>query len=707
MEEKIGKIKYLALSFSACLILAVNFLYWRQPTLGVAFGLIYLIFCGFIGGSLFTLKKGWQIIFGLILIFASIAIFGALAIYFYRFTDYLFIFLLFLIPAGLFIPYGQTRPKEKFFLFRTLKDYLEKFSERQEPKANSLLVFIYLFFAAGGLIFLFEGQTAEAIQSPWQTVNRLFFLFYFLATATLLAYLFNSRRTKLPLLLLVSHAFLSSGAALIVYKIGFGFDPFIHQAAEKIINLAGTIAPKPLYYLGQYALAIFLSRLTVLDISLIDKILVPFLFALFLPTVAYYVFCHWLEKKYALILALAVLIIPYSGFIMTAPQNLANLFFIITILLSFLYFQDIVKAPVLYFLALAAIAIHPLAGIPLIIVVFLLNLFKVFYKSYRQYLSLYLFTSLIFIFVLPLVFLVNGSGLDLAPVLSRANWPRPVWVEKFDLPLDLAYLVYQNKIFIFGLIILAGLYYLAKHKLLKNNAAYLAAAFIVFANFLLTKYFVTFPGLNENDKSQFVNRLAILAFYVLIPYFLIGLYWLLKTWLEKSKSGARLNKLFLIFILAGGLTISLYFSYPRLNQYEPAKFFSLSESDIRAVNFIEQTAAPDHIVLANQMVGAAAIREFGFKKYYNNQFYYSMPMGFPRTLYDYYLEMVYGGAKRETMEKAMNEAGVAEAFFVINKYWDNSEKIAELAAQTADETYFNVDEGKIYIFRYVLGPNKK
>jgi len=159
------------------------------------------------------------------------------------------------------------------------------------------------------------------------------------------------------------------------------------------------------------------------------------------------------------------------------------------------------------------------------------------------------------------------------------------------------------------------------------------------------------------------------------------------------------NKKFLVFILTGAITISLYLSYPRLNQYEPAKFFSLSASDITAVNFIERIAQVDHIVLANQMVGVAAIKEYGFKKYYNNQFYYSMPTGNPRTFYNYYLEMIYQGAKRETMDKAMAEAGVTEAYFVLNKYWKDFEKITKQATQSADNV-FDIDDGNIYIFRY-------
>ncbi|MFA5022237.1 MAG: hypothetical protein WC508_04130 [Patescibacteria group bacterium] len=697
MEEKISQLRYVTITAILCFAVIGNFLFWQNWLIGLVAGLAYLLFYSFIFGSIFVAKKGWQIIFGLLWLLAVIAIFGAGLIYLYQFNNYTFILLILIIPAMLITPYYFAQPLENFSLRRTVKNYLDKFNERQESKTNIVLVLIYLVLASGLFFLLVHGQTQESIQSPWQVVNRFFIPAYFLATICLLTYLFNSFRTKLPLILIIIHTFLSTAVALIVYQIGYGFDPFIHQATEKIISQTGTILPKPLYYLGQYAIVVFLNKLTFIDLTFLDKILVPVLYSLFIPTTTFYVFSHWLRKNLALVLSLVFLVIPYSGFIMTAPQNLANLFFIITILLSLLYFRNLLAALVLYLLALATCAIHPLAGLPLLVTVFLLNLFKVLYHSYIKYLSLYFFTSLVFILVLPLAFLASGSTLNLSPSafhLSDFNFLH--WIDKFDLLLNLAYLVKLNAVFLSTLLIITGLLHIGKNKLLKNNAGYLIAAFIIFADFFIVKYFVDFPALRDNDKTDFISRLAILGFYVLLPFFLLGIYWLAKKFWQKD----LYYKTFLIFVLATAVTISLYLSYPRLNQYEPANFFSLSASDIKAVDLIEQIAAPDHIVLANQMVGAAAIRETGFKKYYNNQFYYSMPMGQPQNFYNDFLEMVYQGAKRETMQRAMTEAGVKEGYLVLNSYWGNFNQTVKLASASADNVY-KIDNGKIYIFQYL------
>ena len=140
-------------------------------------------------------------------------------------------------------------------------------------------------------------------------------------------------------------------------------------------------------------------------------------------------------------------------------------------------------------------------------------------------------------------------------------------------------------------------------------------------------------------------------------------------------------------------------SYPRVNTYEPAKFFSVGGGDIETVRYIEQHASPSHIVLANQMVGAAAISQFGFKRYIDDQFYYSMPSGRDQALYNFYLDMIYQGAKRSTMEQAMDIGATNEAYFVLNRYWNNFEKIAALARDSADSVT-EIDGGRVYVFTY-------
>jgi len=703
--DKISKTTYITLATLGGLLLLGNTLFWQSPQVGLIVGTSYLLFCSFLIGSIIVPQptghfnysmQSWSFLFGVLFLFAGIAIFGALSIYLYAFNIGVLIVLLLVIPVATFTPYYRIVHKKRFRPLQALRQYFSQLKQRRESFSDALLVLAYLTTAAIGFAMLYAGQTIRSIQAPWQTVPSPFFLFYFLATAILIWYSLRARRLKLPLLLLITHSFLSLSVALIVYQIGYGFDPFIHQAAERIIALTGTISPTPLYYLGQYSLVIFLNKILLVDLVLLDRLLVPVLAAIMLPTMTFFVFSHWIKKRFALLLSISMLAIPFGSFIMTTPQNLANLLFIITILLSLLYFRGKIPISALFFLSIATLAVHPIAGIPLIVTVFLLGLFRSMYDSYSSHLQLFILVAIVFSFALPFAFLLNGAQVDLSLASLELSTLKPVeLVSHSDLGLDIVYFINNNKAFLTIVLLIIGLWQLRKQKLLLNNSPYLIASAVVLLNFVIVRYFMTFPDLRDFDESAFTARLGLLTFYVILPIVLIGIYTIIKRLADRDS----ISRAFMIFALAGLVSTSLYLSYPRIDQYQPAKFFSLSSSDIKAVNFIEQTAEPEHIVLANQMIGVAAIKEYGFKKYYHNQFYYSMPNGTPRTFYDFYLEMIHSGAKKETMVAAMDEAGVNQAYFVLNKYWRNFDKIVVAAAQTADEIHL-IDDGQVTIFTY-------
>ena len=125
------------------------------------------------------------------------------------------------------------------------------------------------------------------------------------------------------------------------------------------------------------------------------------------------------------------------------------------------------------------------------------------------------------------------------------------------------------------------------------------------------------------------------------------------------------------------------------------------------MRWIEENANENYIALANQQVSAAALREFGFKKYYTPSpyqgegggevFYYPIPTGGP--LYQYYLDMVYKKLSRETMNAAMDLVGVKKGYFILNKYWWAFPKILEEAKFEADD-WKDFGNGEVYVFEY-------
>lgn len=146
------------------------------------------------------------------------------------------------------------------------------------------------------------------------------------------------------------------------------------------------------------------------------------------------------------------------------------------------------------------------------------------------------------------------------------------------------------------------------------------------------------------------------------------------------------------------ITTSLYVSYPRFDRYFNSRGYSVGQNDIEAVRWIDKNADGDYLVLANQQVSAAALSQFGFKRYYdNNIFYYPIPTSSP--LYQYYLDMVYKKPDKRTITEAMDMVGVNQGYFVLNKYWWQFPKILAEAKFSAD-SWKEFGNGEVFVFKF-------
>ena len=222
-------------------------------------------------------------------------------------------------------------------------------------------------------------------------------------------------------------------------------------------------------------------------------------------------------------------------------------------------------------------------------------------------------------------------------------------------------------------------------------------------SYILTKR-LSFAFLIDYERSDYSNRMLITATFFLLPFIIFTIYKFLYRLRDQNTFIKSAFSVFAILLI----TVSLYASYPRLDSYHNSHGYAVSQNDVDAVRWIEETAENNYIVLANQQVSAAALREFGFKKYYTSKsaisspqsqiFYYPIPTG--GQLYQYYLDMVYEKPTRATMLSAMDLTGVNEAYFVLNKYWWASPKIVNEAKLEAG-SWQEIDNGEIYIFKYI------
>ena len=217
-------------------------------------------------------KIGNNIFDYLLLIISLTAIFSAGIYYIYalNWASILVIIILTAVSFLLLRPYLFKRHSNEE------KDLQHNTSYTYKNYLNYWPYFFYLITANISFYFLYISQSDKALISPWQTINSSFFIFYAISSLILVFILLKSKFSAIGKLICLSiHYFLSFSVAAIVYKIGYGFDPFIHQATMELIDKNGLVTPKPFYYLGEYGLILVLHRLSGLSIYLLNKFLVP------------------------------------------------------------------------------------------------------------------------------------------------------------------------------------------------------------------------------------------------------------------------------------------------------------------------------------------------------------------------------------------------------------------------------------------------
>ena len=619
-----------------------------------------------------------------------IMIWGGLVYYFYS-LNWLGITIILLLSLGSFYiraKYWQTKEIE-----------IDKI--KVIPQKNWLhLVWpiaIYILLIARSFFILIKSSSSSALISPWLVIPTNFFLVYIIATAWLLFVLNRKLQPSVKLWLLRIHYFLAFSIAFIIYQIGYGFDPFIHQATMELIDKQGYVLPKPLYYLGQYSLVVIFHKLSGISIYLLNKLLVPLLAALFLPGAIFSFIKEKGESKRAMMVILALLALPLNLFILSTPQNLTYLWLLLIIFYSIS--KHLSYLPLI--LGLATLSIHPLSGLPALFFIAWLELLKrkdklktIWYRLINTMLWLGATLSL------PLSFtIVSGQSwqdlsLSFSGLLSIFTFSHTS-TNLSNFTLNFLYLLANNWLLIFIIFSLLGFIIWFKQN---KDQAYLFIKMIsaLFVGFLLSAS-LTFTFLIDYERDDYISRLPVLIGLFALPALVIAIDYLITKLWRQSKT-ALIGAWILITILIG---TSLYLSYPRLDAYVNSRGYSVSEADLLAVRSIDKQTKEPYIVLANQQTSVASLKELGFNHYFKvgseQIFFYPIPTG--GKLYQYYLEMVNNNPDRKTMVEAMNLVGVKESYFVVSKYWWLSNRIIAEAKINAD-TYWKINDGDIYVFKF-------
>lgn len=679
----------------------VNIFLLQSSTLGLVLGLIFLWYNSKKIADIFfpRVHRGLKNLLGFILIISLVSALYTLAYHVYKINIYIFTLAIVSIPLIIEIMSYSGRV-EHIFLGKI------KLDAWSLPKIKNIILPTLVLIIDGLLVYyLFHKASVDAIRSPWELVSYKFWWLLSISNLLLIFSILHKRSNK-NIFLISAHFILLSSMAVILYKVGYGYDSFIHGATLKIIEQSGTIQPRLFIYVGQYGLTLFFSRLFQIDILTINKILLPIFFGLIWPNSVYYGlrYCFRWSFRMSYLGVLLSLLVSYGYFIMTSPQSLSFLFVVLVVFISPHLRKNEIPVWLTFILALTTMTIHPISGIPLLFMAFILSFdFWLKNKYLKKIINIviYIFSAIALPVFLGLYQWLNGVAAKNI-INQPLKWPLPPikthWLQAYDFPFDWLHNIGQNLPTIYFIISIIGLYLiLSKHKFtfFKNQLILLG---ILISNYLLTKIFINFNLQIAYQKDDYPNRILFLIALCALPIFLTSFYYLIHQHIKKQPK--IINSLWFSTLTLILLSASIYFSYPVYDRYLNNKSVSVSASDIKSVQLIDQDANGEpYVVLANQMVGAAAIHEFGFAKYYNNNFYYSMPLG-TDNIYQEFLKMIEEKASIETAQKAMEKAQVKRLYFVVNQYWHSSAKAREEAAVTADKI-MTVDDGKNQIYLYL------
>lgn len=568
---------------------------------------------------------------------------------------------------------------------------------------------LYLTGYAILIVKIVNSATIEPVRGPWELLHTKFILSYALLTFVWLFFLTQSKSNGLSIIINILHAFLSVSLAVLLFPLGFGYDPFLHRAAEDIILQQGAIEPKTIYYAGHYMLVILGHYLSLIPIKTIDIWLVPLSYSLFVPTMAYVALRHYTKQLPASVfVAPLLMLMPLSQFVISTPQGLAYTFFILTILWWLVYAERPTQTHlgIAILLILATLAIHPIVGIPLLVwlLVLIFDEYLIAYTNLKNKRLLLTLAIPIASLALPAVFLLNnliGSTLTTRltlPSIAMLGFTNLWRIEttqfspQFNQLFDLLYLYRYNWTLLILIVLMCGLRVLIKKGYPRLRDFIIGFAITWFSSILLTLFF-TFSELIAYEQVDFANRVFLAALYFIIPVILLS-----GIELYKRLSSSRYSQFVAAVVLTVIITSVFFISYPRYDRYETIRNFTTSAHDIEAVRRVDELAnGQDYIVLANQSVSAAAIQEFGFKAYYNDHFFYPVPTGGP--LYEHYLSMVYDTPSKENAQKAATLTGVNTIYFLLNDYWFEAETIRAQAISLAD-SYEEIHNGAVVIFTY-------
>lgn len=542
---------------------------------------------------------------------------------------------------------------------------------------------ITLSFIASVVTFIitaFLVATDRAISSPWQIWWWPLFGSEFLLII-LSGYVWQrGNDDKLPYFIGTLLA-LPALTAAVVYQIGYGFDPFIHQATADYIAKFGAIFPKTPYYLAQYFSVLWLQQIIPLSTHVLEKIIWPiFLFC-------YPFFAPKNFRKYLLWL-------PGLWFFLSpvlTPYNLA----LLIALLAIIYLpnslrdskqaglkENAVDKKALY-LSVLVLMLHPLVGLPLIGFV----ITEIYFKGRFQKWGLIASALAVPIAFKIINFISTQKMIEIKwPTLAKFN---DLFLLILPKTFQLDNLLEVSTVLVWAVpacLLIFGLWKRHKEKFSADQIMALA----LFGTGALLLIFARFPQVFSNSQSDYPLRLWTLGLLFILPEALMILNKFVSTpkpWLKPT-------------LLTGLIILMIFNIFPRHDRYQKDRLYSVSASDLQAQTMVRTDAGKNKFaVLTNQMTSVAGVWEYGFEASPKKPLIYPLPT--TDDTYTAYLHFVNldNDNSRAAIKKTAQLFGVSTVYLIVPSYWNKFGGFATKARREANKIIW-LPDATAFIAKY-------
>jgi len=616
--------------------------------------------------------------------------------------------------------------------------------ERKRPLRFRLARLLYLSIL--GLLFctLYLSR-ADEIYTVWEAMHPMFLPLFISATMLLLIIIFTTEKIEYKLLFIILHSIISHSFFVIIFPAGkvgvqqtilgqsrLVFDNVVYHGlgwgrGSISLQIYASLRGQNL----QAAISTIFSRMLGIDIYWTHLLLVPILWGIFVPFIAFMISrTLGLSENISALSAVVVSLFPTSivwGYA-SIPNALGYLFFFCFMYFLLKYLQSN-NSKELLFLVLVFLVIctfsHFLTGTVALSLLILAYSIRLYLKEKeRSPFSAVSTLSISFIFcasILPLALAYRRLFYPTATTFFSLDRFREAPLTEMILPFLLGSyfdLISRNAIFtalifgiapffgLIGMICILGL----RSRKTSRKITYRLALFL-FLGFLLVvgddrvlKFFMVRVPFVEMDRLWVFRDLILTCFAALFIHKVIifaerilsklSFFKFPHSRITKNSRSILIHSLAFI-LLSGWITMSVYYAYPRYGPLHTTTY------EIEAVKYIDQHTQERYIVIADQWIIFAGQMFVGINN--PNAFYFSHadPCGMN------FLIQIRSNPSNETLAEAMKTNNATVAYFVIEEPRLGTDKYNEIIEKSQQNglsvcwAFSNKDGEKLRIFCYV------